>query len=80
MPIIGRIKGIILRMFFSDHAPPHFHATNNNEDEGLFKIKDLEMFKGDLKSKDQREVKKWAKPRQNKLKDMWDSQDIHNLD
>lgn len=63
MPIIGRIRGIILRMFFSDHAPPHFHATNNEKD-GLCKIEDLEMFKGGLTTKDQREVKTWAEPRQ----------------
>lgn len=79
MPIIGKIKGIILRMFFADHAPPHFHATNN-EREGLFGIDDLEMFKGDLKTKDQKDVKEWAEPRKTKLKEMWDSQDIQNLD
>ena len=66
-------------MFFADHAPPHFHATNN-EHEGLFKIDDLEMFKGDLKTKDQKDVKEWAEPRQSKLNEMWDSQDIQNLD
>ncbi len=79
MPIIGKIKGIILRMFFGDHTPPHFHASNN-ENEGLFKIEDLEMFKGDLNSKDQKKVKKWAEPRKTKLRDMWDSQDIQNID
>lgn len=79
MPIIGKIKGIILRMFFGDHTPPHFHASNN-EYEGLFKIDDFEIFKGDLSTKDQKEVKKWAKSRQSKLKDMWDSQDIQNID
>lgn len=79
MPVIGKIKGIILRMFFGDHPPPHFHASNN-EREGLFGINDLEMFKGDLGSKDQKEVKKWAKSRQSKLKDMWDTQDIQSID
>lgn len=79
MPIIGRIKGIILRMFFGDHPPSHFHATNN-EKNGLFRIDDSEMFKGDLSTKDQKEVKKWAIPRKSKLKDMWDSQDIHEID
>lgn len=79
MPVIGKIKGIILRMFFGDHPPPHFHASNN-EHEGLFELNDLEMFKGDLNSKDQKEVKKWAKSRQSKLKGMWDSQDIQNID
>lgn len=44
-------------MFFSDHAPPHFYATNN-EKEGLFKIEDMEMLRGDLGTKDQKAVKK----------------------
>ena len=27
MPEISRFFGIVVRMFFDDHAPPHFHAT-----------------------------------------------------
>jgi hypothetical protein len=26
MPEISRFLGIIVRMFYADHAPPHFHA------------------------------------------------------
>jgi hypothetical protein len=26
MPEISRFLGIIIRIFFKDHAPPHFHA------------------------------------------------------
>ncbi|MFI3196890.1 MAG: DUF4160 domain-containing protein [Methylococcaceae bacterium] len=26
MPIISRFFGIIIRMFYDDHNPPHFHA------------------------------------------------------
>lgn len=26
MPEISRFFGIIIRMFFDDHNPPHFHA------------------------------------------------------
>lgn len=26
MPVIARFYGIIIKMFFSDHAPSHFHA------------------------------------------------------
>ncbi|MCO6493921.1 MAG: DUF4160 domain-containing protein [Phaeodactylibacter sp.] len=79
MPIIGKIKGIILRMFFGDHPPPHFHATND-EKNGLFKIDDSKMFKGNLSSKDQKKLSKWAKPRKKKLKKMWDTQDIHEIE
>jgi hypothetical protein len=27
MPEISRFYGIIIRMFFNDHLPPHFHAA-----------------------------------------------------
>jgi len=27
MPEISRFYGIIVRMFYDDHAPPHFHAA-----------------------------------------------------
>jgi len=26
MPEISRFFGIIIRMYFNDHVPPHFHA------------------------------------------------------
>jgi len=26
MPIISRFLGIVITMYWSDHAPPHFHA------------------------------------------------------
>jgi hypothetical protein len=28
LPIISTFFGIIVRMFFDDHAPPHFHAEH----------------------------------------------------
>ncbi len=29
MPVISRFYGILIKMFFGDHAPPHFHAEYN---------------------------------------------------
>lgn len=26
MPVISRFLGIVIAMYWSDHAPPHFHA------------------------------------------------------
>jgi hypothetical protein len=26
MPEISRFRGIVIRMYYRDHAPPHFHA------------------------------------------------------
>lgn len=62
-----------------DHPPPYFHATNN-EKTGLFNIEDLEMFKGNLSNKDQKEVKNWAFDKQEKLLDMWETQKIEKID
>ncbi|MGL4497693.1 MAG: DUF4160 domain-containing protein, partial [Chroococcales cyanobacterium] len=27
MPSISQFYGILIRMFYNDHAPPHFHAV-----------------------------------------------------
>ena len=26
MPVISRFLGIVISMYYNDHAPPHFHA------------------------------------------------------
>lgn len=31
MPEISRFLGIIIKMFFDDHQPPHFHAEYGSE-------------------------------------------------
>ena len=32
MPEISRFFGIIIRMYFDDHPPPHFHAIYGDEE------------------------------------------------
>ena len=32
MPEISRFPGIVIAMFYSDHAPPHFHARYGEHD------------------------------------------------
>jgi hypothetical protein len=32
MPEISRFLGIVIAMFYSDHAPPHFHARYGEHD------------------------------------------------
>jgi hypothetical protein len=31
MPVISTFFGIVIRMLFGDHAPPHFHAEYQGE-------------------------------------------------
>jgi hypothetical protein len=45
MPEITRFYGIIIKLFFGDHPPPHFHAVYG-EDNALFNIESLEVIEG----------------------------------
>ncbi|MCR4298370.1 MAG: DUF4160 domain-containing protein [Gallionella sp.] len=47
MPTISQFFGIIIRMFWREHAPPHFHALYG-EFEALIDIRTLEIIKGGL--------------------------------
>ena len=45
MPEISRFYGIIIKMFFDEHNPPHFHALYG-EHEILIDIHTLAIFAG----------------------------------
>jgi hypothetical protein len=47
MPEVSRFYGIVIRMYFADHWPPHFHAEYS-EHEALIGIEDLRVIAGDL--------------------------------
>lgn len=44
MPEISRFYGIIVRMRYNEHPPPHFHIRYGNQDATL-KLR-LDAFKG----------------------------------
>ena len=78
MPEIARFYGIVIKLFFGDHPPPHFHALYG-EYVGLFNIDTLEMIEGDLPKRAKKLVIEWATINRHKLKKMWDSQEFHKL-
>jgi len=47
MPELSRFYGIIIRMFWADHPPPHFHAIYG-ELEALIEIRTSEIIAGSL--------------------------------
>lgn len=47
MPTISTFYGIVIQMFWRDHAPPHFHALYG-EHEALIDIQTLAVREGDL--------------------------------
>ena len=47
MPTISQFFGILIRMFFDDHPPPHFHAKYNVH-QAVIDIERLEVIEGRL--------------------------------
>jgi uncharacterized protein DUF4160 len=45
MPELSRFYGIIVRMYFRDHAPPHFHAFYG-DDEVVIDIQQISPIEG----------------------------------
>ena len=46
MPEISRFFGIVIRMFYDDHQPPHFHAEYAGSG-ALTVIESLEIYRGE---------------------------------
>ena len=59
MPEICRFFGIVIKMFFDDHNPPHFHASYG-EDEVLVDINTRSVFAGHLPPRALGLVIEWA--------------------
>jgi hypothetical protein len=50
MPEVSRFFGIVIRMYFDDHNPPHFHAFYGGS-EAQFGIEPIAMLNGVLPSR-----------------------------
>jgi len=59
MPTISTFYGILIQMFWRDHAPPHFHALYA-ECEALIDIRTLEVIEGGLPRRALALVLEWA--------------------
>ncbi|MBS1533101.1 MAG: DUF4160 domain-containing protein [Bacteroidetes bacterium] len=71
MPQISTFLGIIIRMFYRDHNPPHFHAVYA-EYEGLIDINKLELLWGGLPPRVLGLVIEWAALHQDELIENWE--------
>ena len=71
MPEISRFLGIVIKMFFDDHNPPHFHAEYGG-DVALIDIRNLSVFSGRLPPRVIGLVIEWASVHQQELFVDWD--------
>jgi hypothetical protein len=71
MPEICRFYGIVIKMYFADHAPPHFHAEYA-EDEVRVAIESLAVISGALPPRAMGLVAEWAVTHRHELLAMWE--------
>jgi hypothetical protein len=70
MPEICRFYGIVIKMYFADHAPPHFHAEYA-EFEARVAIDNLAVLAGTLPPRAMGLVAEWATLHQRELQALW---------
>jgi hypothetical protein len=70
MPTIAVFYGIIVRMYFDDHNPPHFHASYGAA-KALYRIADGVRIAGELPPTAERLVRQWAALRRAELNENW---------
>ena len=70
MPELCRFYGIIIRLYFDDHAPPHFHASYGG-DEAVVEIDTSAVIHGSLPPRARNLVREWALLHQEELQEAW---------
>ncbi len=71
MPEVSRFYGIVIRIFYDDHNPPHFHAEYG-EHEVLVNINTLAILGGSLPARALGMVTEWASLHQRELLAAWE--------
>ena len=71
MPEVSRFYGIVIRMFFREHGPPHFHAEYSGQ-QAVVGNEDLAVLRGRLPPVALGIVKEWGSLHQAELRTAWD--------
>ena len=77
MPTLSIFFGIVVRMYYDDHAPPHFHAIYGDH-EAAISIDPLEVLEGHLPRTALGLVLEWANRHKEELRDNWNKGQRHN--
>jgi hypothetical protein len=71
MPTICRFFGIVISMYFDDHAPPHFHARYGGA-RALIRIDPPGLLDGEIPPRALGLVMEWARMNREALLDDWE--------
>ena len=70
MPEISRFYGIIVRMFFDDHPPPHIHVDYSGH-KAVVDIASVSLISGSLPPRAMGLLTEWAMLHNDELLEMW---------
>lgn len=72
MPRVSEFFGIVITLYYNDHAPPHFHAKYGGS-EAEIAIETLEMIEGSLPRRVFGLVLEWAVLHREELRANWNA-------
>ena len=67
---ISEFFGIVIRMYYNDHVPPHFHAEYGRN-EAVYGIETIEVLRGGLARRAHALVVEWTTLHRHELKENW---------
>ena len=67
---ISRFYGIVVRMYWDDHLPPHFHAFYGDS-EALIDFQRVEIYAGHLPPRALNLVMEWTVLHRDELLNLW---------
>lgn len=70
MPEISRFLGIVVRMYYRDHAPPHFHARYGEH--SIVVELDTWTVQGHFPSRALGHLLEWAQLHRQELREDWE--------
>lgn len=76
MPEISRFFGLIIYMYYNDHAPPHFHIRYGGQ-MALVDIATGRLLRGKLSPRAHALVLEWAMAHRNELRENWRRAQAH---
>ena len=83
MPEVCRFLGIVISMYYKDHAPPHFHAKYGGE-RAAFSINELRLIEGSLHKRVVSLILEWAFEHRSELIEDWElakrKEDLKKID
>jgi len=71
LPTISTFFGILIQMYWEDHAPPHFHALYA-EHEALVDIRTLDVIRGAMPRRALALILEWAQEHRAELIEDWE--------